>query len=376
MQGLAKTRTPNLWRHPVHKTYYAVTRVGGKSSRAASLKTDSEAIAKLRLPKKLAELRASRGKLSGANVTLGEAAAAYVARLRERMVLKPGADEYLKPRAVNYRESTLVGIRATWPEFDATPGSAVDEARMLAWSKVARPKYSPARFNGMLQSLRAILSIVQEQGGLESVPGKAIKHSKVRTKELQMLTPHQVQSLFAVMKRRRSKAYWLCRFLYHFSLRIGTARQLTPAMANRAARRFEIPGELVKGGRAGEIVRVPIFPEMEELLAELDRKFGKGRKLILPVPQCHKALRRACEAAKVPVLNHHAWRHIFTSHALENGIDVRTLADWRNDADGGAFLLKWYSHIVDVHAQEKASQLRFKPEDNVVEIPLAKRNHG
>ena len=221
----------------------------------------------------------------------------------------------------------------------------------------------------MLQSLRGILAIVQEQGGLESVPGVDIKHSKVRTKELQMLTPHQVQSLFAVMKARRSKAYWVCRFLYHFSLRIGTARQLTPAMANRAARRFEIPGELVKGGRAGEIVRVPIFPEMEELLAELDRKFGKGRKLLLPVPQCHKALRRACEAAKVPVLNHHAWRHIFTSHALENGIDVRTLADWRNDSDGGAFLLKWYSHIVDANAQAKASALRFKPADNVVPMP-------
>ena len=369
MQGLAKTRTPNLWRHPVHKTYYAVTRVGGKASRAASLKTDSEAIAKLRLPKKLAELRAAQGKLSGANVTLGEATAAYVARLRARMELKPGADEYLKPRAVNYRESTLVGLRATWPDFEGTLGSSVDDARMKAWATVARPRYSPSRFNGMLQSLRGILAIVQEQGGLESVPGVDIKHSKVRTKELQMLTPHQVQSLFAVMKARRSKAYWVCRFLYHFSLRIGTARQLTPAMANRAARRFDIPGELVKGGRRGELVRVPIFPEMEELLTELDAEFGKNRARLLPILACPRALRRACELAKVPVLNHHAWRHIFTSHALENGIDVRTLADWRNDADGGAFLLKWYSHIVDVHAQAKASQLRFKPEDNVVPMP-------
>jgi integrase len=215
-----------------------------------------------------------------------------------------------------------------------------------------------------------VLEVAVEAGARTDNPAEKLEPAEIRHKEKTVPSFAQMARLFAALKRRRGHAHFMARFLYYFSLRVDTAVHLTPAMVNRKAHVFEIPGELVKRGRAGEVVTVPIFPQMAELLAELDAKLGKRRKRVLPVTTIFKTLRLVCADLKLPAMNHHSFRHAFTTHAILKGIDVRTLAKWRNDKDGGAMLLRVYSHLIDGESRAKAAQLRFGEAGDFKIVPM------
>lgn len=357
MKGFSKTRIPNLKRRDKTGVFYVFTRVGkGKHEIARSLDTTAESSARLLLPQKLAEIRASVNQLTGGKLTLNECSIIYLT--------EKAAEKDLKPKAYKYREETVKAIRLTFKDFPTIKASIVTYEALETWSKAMRARYSATRFNGMLQSFKSILDVAVNTGCLDKNPlrnpSKKIKQARVETtedKEQVLYTAAQLELLFAELKRRSKNAWWFCRFLYVFTLRVDTARNLTPAMVNRDKMEFVIPAEFVKRGKVGNIVRVPIFSEMLLLLDEMDTALGK-RDFILPIKDAHMILQRACKKIKLPVLTHHSFRHIFISHALEKGIDVRTLAKWVNHKDGGALLLRRYSHILDEQSKAKAAGLK------------------
>ena len=42
----------------------------------------------------------------------------------------------------------------------------------------------------------------------------------------------------------------------------------------------------------------------------------------------------------------HALRHLFASTLISRGVSVRTVAEWLGHSDGGALLLRTYSHLM------------------------------
>jgi integrase len=54
-----------------------------------------------------------------------------------------------------------------------------------------------------------------------------------------------------------------------------------------------------------------------------------------------------------------ALRHLFATRAIESGVPVPTVARWLGHQDGGALLLKTYSHLLDHHSQESAQKVSF-----------------
>jgi integrase len=56
---------------------------------------------------------------------------------------------------------------------------------------------------------------------------------------------------------------------------------------------------------------------------------------------------------------HHGLRHLFTTRAIESGVDVPTVAKWLGHKDGGALLMKTYSHLLQEHSQAMAAKLNF-----------------
>jgi integrase len=58
-------------------------------------------------------------------------------------------------------------------------------------------------------------------------------------------------------------------------------------------------------------------------------------------------------------MTHHSLRHLFATRAIESGVPVPTVARWLGHQDGGALLLKTYSHLLDSHSQASAQKVVF-----------------
>ncbi len=368
----------NLWRrNGIYLVRPSVKINGQWVKREKSLETDSFATANLKKARVLAKIRAAAGSLLGGNLLLDECAEIYLENIRST----PRKGKLPKPEAVKYRASTIEGIRLLLPEFDQLYANEFSKDDAKSWAKRARQK-SGSWFNGMLQSFRGLMQIAVDNGSISENPFDDVGQVEVINQPGTVYSFAQMEMLFAELKRRKdfaesqrrtSHAWFFCRFLYHFTLRLDTAAALTPGMADRNAMQFVIPGELVKGERTGSIIRGPIFPEMAALLDELDAVLGKKREFILPINGCLKVLRAACAAVKLPRLKHHDFRHIFTTHAILNGVPVDVLAKWLNHKDGGALLLKRYNHVFDEVGRDEAAKLKFRNTDE--KIYELQRNH-
>jgi Phage integrase family len=72
-----------------------------------------------------------------------------------------------------------------------------------------------------------------------------------------------------------------------------------------------------------------------------------------------ESLARASQKVGVPKMTHHDLRHYFATKCLESGAPVATVANWLGHRDGGALLLRTYSHLLDAHSQEMAARVSF-----------------
>ena len=132
------------------------------------------------------------------------------------------------------------------------------------------------------------------------------------------------------------------------SLRTKTKSVAKVKLAKLLSKRHETrrAGTDVEAGSAtvGQLAKV--YQEQQELRTELN----KG---------CEESLAAACEKAGIERLTHHSLRHLFTTRVLESGVPVPTVARWLAHRDGGASLLKTYSHLLEKHSQEMAGKVQF-----------------
>lgn len=97
-----------------------------------------------------------------------------------------------------------------------------------------------------------------------------------------------------------------------------------------------VRGNAETGTRNSEIRRVPILPDMENLLTRMKEKLGTvGNAPILEVWKCNEALARACKEIGISKLTHHDLRHLFATRCIESGVDIPTVSRWLGHKDGG-----------------------------------------
>jgi integrase len=95
-----------------------------------------------------------------------------------------------------------------------------------------------------------------------------------------------------------------------------------------------VRGHPETGTKNGEIRRVPIIIDMENLLKLLQA--GQPRTgPILEVRRCHEARARACKENGIPRLTHHDFRHLFATRCIESGVDIPTVSHCLGHKDGG-----------------------------------------
>jgi integrase len=115
------------------------------------------------------------------------------------------------------------------------------------------------------------------------------------------------------------------------------------------------------GTKNSEMRRVPIIPDMEQLLARLKDKLGTEPCAgpILKVGKCNEALARACKEIGISKLTHHDMRHLFATRCIESGVDIPTVSKWLGHKDGGALAMKTYGHLRNEHSQQMAQKVHF-----------------
>jgi integrase len=119
-----------------------------------------------------------------------------------------------------------------------------------------------------------------------------------------------------------------------------------------------IRGAPATGTKNSEIRRVPMLPNMEELLLQL-RGNSPDDGQIIHVPRCDQILDRACTKAGIPRITLHDLRHLFATRCIESGVDIPTVSRWLGHKDGGALAMKVYGHLRNEHSQQMAQKVRF-----------------
>jgi integrase len=345
-----KTRYANLVKDQVSGKYHARAKVGGRLIRK-SLKTGSIEVAKRKLDDLLAQERARRN-IHGAEVDgwrMGRLADCWMAELK--------ADKDLKPRTVEYREETLAIIRKTWPGFDVARPMDISPGECRDWAKRLGKKYSGSRFNGCVESLRAIFRLAQDQGSVATNPALLVERKAVKRKVRNLPSISKFRELLGQLKKTpwRRRASALVRFLVFSGARPAAALMVVPADVDLKANTLRLPP--IK--HQHEPLVLPMSKELRGVVKELLADSSGPNEPLLPTKTCRKALKMACRELNLPRLTHYDLRHLFTTHLLENGVAPAVVAALRGDKDGGAMLLKTYFHAREEAKRKAMAKAKF-----------------
>jgi integrase len=386
--GWERTAVQCLLRNRKSGRYYGRWVISGKQ-KWVSLDTDVFSVAKLRLTdeaSKVGRRRGSRNAVETGAGTVGDLMAVYEERT------KANAD--LRPTSIASRLVALKKVRKTWPGLAALKPSQVTHPAVVAWvsrfkaegtgyvppgAKTALQGNSPTSVNRAIDTLRRLMDIALERGAIFTNPvsikpteGRLKK--KVQRKELILPSTADVQRLFPAMEANGSRGGWgmeaadFCRFMAFTGCRVGEVPRVTWSCLDWDNRVLHIPG--FKTDTSDRTI--PMFTELEKLLQRLiERRTAAaayavgGKPFLAPsdplfrISECQKTIDRACAELGIQRVTHHDFRHLFATRCIESGVDIPTVAAWLGHADGGALLMKTYSHHRRAHSLVQAAKVNF-----------------
>lgn len=152
----------------------------------------------------------------------------------------------------------------------------------------------------------------------------------------------------------------LIEFLAYSGCRIAEARNVRWADV-------KADGIWIHGGETGtkshESRFLPFNPKLKALVDDLraNPRYFKGNRegCVLAITECQKAINRACIELDAKRFTHHDLRHLFATRCIESGVDVPTVARWLGHKDGGALLMRTYSHLLQQHSKAMAAKVEF-----------------
>jgi integrase len=354
-----KTPYANLVRYVPSGIYFSRIRVRGKLIRR-SLKTNKLAVAKLRLAD-LEKVERQRNEIQEAvasgNMRFGEALAIFRGRLLN--------DSSLKPRTKEFREERIAALLNSWSSLEQTEVRKITKQDCLAWAAAYSVKASPPCVNTCVATLRMVIDVAIEAGARYDNPARFIKKLRVRQKELQL--PNREQFLTMVegierMNRRYSRdCANLVRFLAYGGFRKSEAANITWADCDFKKMEIIVRGDPETGTKNWTIRRVPMIPDMLELLKGLrtERSNEPASQSVMRVRECQKTIDSACTKFSIDRFTHHDLRHLFATLCIESGVDIPTVSRWLGHKDGGALAMKVYGHLRDQHSVAMAQRVTF-----------------
>ena len=279
-------------------------------------------------------------------------------------------DTTLKPQSKKYRLWCLGKLQKTWPELWDLRLDEITPQACKEWSAKLIKEIACHYYYNTLGTLKQVLQVgikghkANGGGALES-PAAEIKKTRVKRKELRLSEPSQFKELIANIRRRSGG--WgprdgdLVEFLAYSGLRTKSeAVWVTGEDIDWTRKEIIVRGDPVTATKNSETRRVPILPDMDNLLLRMKKQLGSfGKEPILQVGNCNEALARACREIGISKLTHHDFRHLFATRCIESGVDIPTVARWLGHKDGCALAMKTYGHLCNEHSRQMAEKVRF-----------------
>ena len=386
--GWERTSVQCLLRNRKSGRYYGRWVISGKQ-KWVSLDTDLFSVAKLRLTDEASKVGRRRGSRNAV-----EAGAGTVADLMAVYEERTKANADLRPSSIASRLVALKKVRKTWPGLAALKPSQVTHPAVAAWvsrfkaegtgyvapgARTAVRGNSPTSVNRAIDTLRRLMDIALERGAIFTNPvsikpteGRLKK--KVQRKELVLPSAADVQRLFPAMEANGSRGGWgleaadFCRFMAFTGCRVGEVPRVTWSCIDWDNRVLHIPGFKTDSSDR----TIPMFGELEMLLRKLTQRrkaaaayavdgqpFLAKADPLFRISECQKTIDRACAGLGIQRVTHHDFRHLFATRCIESGVDIPTVAAWLGHADGGALLMKTYSHHRRAHSLTQAAKVSF-----------------
>ena len=325
------------------------------------MKTDTMSVAKLRLGdfhKKERQRADAQAAVSRGKMTFADALQTYRERLK--------GDHSLKQRSKNYREERITALLKSWSDLKQTDVSRISKTDCLTWAAEFGKDASPTAFNNTIGTLRMVLDVAIESGARYDNPAIFIKRMKVRRKILQLPSQNQFVDLVAAI--RNNDGGWagrcadLVEFLAYSGCRKGEAARVMGKDCDFDKNEIAVLGDPATGTKNWEIRRVPMIPDMRQLLLRLKRERGEKEfagKPVMLVHECQGAIDSACKKLGIVRITHHDLRHLFATRCIESGVDIPTVSRWLGHKDGGALAMKVYGHLRDQHSVAMAQKVKF-----------------
>lgn len=273
--------------------------------------------------------------------------------------LKPKGSEDIGYRALALRRHS---------GFTDLPLTKITLDKCRLWFAARRKQVGPTRVNTELYLLKAVFEYAVESNWQRENPAQKLKRLRVVNNEPDPPTKDEFLLLVKTLRAfpRRDAADFI-ELLAYSGLRLGGAAALTWADVDFETGVWRIAG---KGRRVREFDYVPIFAPMRRLLLEvLTSRGGLGKVAptdrIMRIKQCRDSLIHACKTAGLRRFTHHDMRRFFTTIAMQNNVDVRTIAGWLRHKDNGALLLKSYAAFQMEHSRTLGERMRFDAADEL-----------
>lgn len=356
----ASTNRKHLYLHS-SGIYYARLVVNGKQT-WRSLRTKLKGIAEKELEAMLT-LEEKRAELGGFCETWKEMG--QVLKVREAQVTN---DPALKESTKRYWKDIHRSIVRTWPGFEGRLISKISREDCEKWAAKYSQDLSATRYNNALSALKILFSMAIERGIRLSNPAEKIKRCKPCQKDLVGRLPDSQTFQNWVMEIRRSPNRWregcgdLVEFLAYTGLRLGEVKWVKWKHVDDNRGEVLVTGNPQGGTKNREIRRVPIIPDLAELLSRIRKRQGETKPdvAVLEVTSARKAMNRAALILDIPPLTHHDLRHFFATTCIESGVDIPTVSKWLGHKDGGALAMKVYGHLRNEHSLAAAQKVSFR----------------
>jgi len=354
-----KTQYTNLIRYIPSGKFYARLRVKGKLIRK-SLKTDVLSVAKLRLgdfEQDKREAAERQTQTIQGRMTFGDALKMFDVQTE--------ANHQLKPSSRKYRAEITQAILKSWPQIKTIDIRKIGKSECKDWSLRFGKIYAPSRYNSAVGIMRAIFNIAVEGGIIYSNPAMSLKRARVRTKLLTLPSPQQFEEFIQELQhgggRDSQNCADLVRFLAYGGFRKSEAANITWADCNFVKSEIIVRGDPETGTKNWSVRRVPMIPDMHQLLERLKKERPKRSPsgAVMRVRECQKAMNRAAKVIEMGRITHHDLRHLFATRCIESNVDIPTVSRWLGHKDGGALAMKTYGHLRNEHSQAMAQKVKF-----------------
>jgi integrase len=269
------------------------------------------------------------------------------------------------PGALAAKQRIISKVKAHWFKARSQPMRDVKESEVLTFLNAQYGGWSVSYWNSALALIRAAFFMAEKDRVIMENPAADIAWRK--RKQPIRLTPtfEQFQQIVTdvrgqVFNREAEDSGDFIEFMGLAGLGQAEVAAIKRCHVDLDAQQIGIYRQKTTAS-----FFIPIFPQLRPLVEKLCQG-KKPNDRLFTVGQARKALANACTRLEFPHFTQRSLRRMFTTRAIERGVDVKVIATWQGHKDGGKLILETYSHVRPEHSTRMAALMTTDEPPNVI----------